>query len=715
MIRIETIISRFQEYSEEQVNCSPLQKAYILLAREQFHSNSSTIQFSLEIAQVLTGLRLDIQSLVSGLLSGLFMEGEISIEEIAEKMGKETANILMHLQTVNPASVKKDEDVRVAENMRNMIFATSKDIRILFVNLAIRLVQMRHCRDLYGDHCVKFSEETLATFAPIAERLGLAHIKIELEDLSLANLHPEAFKRIDDFCSQRKDKHHQVLKKLQTDISGMIRNNGLQGEVKGRIKHYYSIFRKGIKDQVDYEHIHDLIGIRIITEKIGDCYKILGLVHNGYQPVIERYKDYISYPKPNGYQSLHTMVYTNDGYGFELQVRTGKMDEIAEHGFASHWTYKVDNIPQSNSENIAWIQDLSDSLNITSDPRESLEIFTRELYSDFVYVFTPSGKIFKLPRGSSVLDFAFQIHTDIGMHCSGALINGRTCSSNTVLNHGDKVEVLTSEDQEPSVDWLQYSKTTRALSPIRYFLRKKEKQEAEKFGAELFSELLVKLGIKAEEFENSTAWKEFLKAENFKNKVDYFKDLGIGKSNIQKLHGLLTEPELPKKESFKTRLTLPFKKKQVGIKIAGMESSMIQYAHCCNPLHGDLIVGVVTRGEGVTIHWENCRIIQTQQINPDRLVDVEWAKEQLEKLPVRIHIQFDNRIRTNLLVIKVLDQAKIVVVENSLKLVQNTNYQDILMKIESSSQLDKIIKRLNALDSVKAYRKQETELVDSAG
>ena len=716
MIRIETIISRFQEYSAEEVNCSPLQKAYLMLAKTQFDSSSPAIQFSLEIAQVLTKLRLDIQSIVSGLLASAFMDGKISAQKISEMMGKETANILTHLQPAIPKLNQERDDIRIAENMRSLIFATSKDIRTLFVNLAVRLVQMRHCRKLFGRTCVALSQETLATFAPIAERLGLAHIKVELEDLSFSYLYPDDYQKIHDFCSQKNAQHHHVLGELQSDIAQKLALNGLQGDVKGRIKHYYSIFKKGIKDQVEYENIHDLIGIRIITGKTEDCYKILGLMHNSYQPVNERYKDYISYPKPNGYQSLHTMVYTKDGYGFELQVRTEKMHMIAEQGFAAHWTYKANHAPQIEGENISWIHDLTDSLNITSDPKESLEIFTRELYSEFVYVFTPSGKIFKFPRGATVLDFAFQVHTDIGLHCTGGLINGRGCTLKTILNQGDKVEVLTSEKQEPTISWQQHAITGRALSHIRHFLRKKEQKEAEKLGQELFAELLEKLKLDQEEFEKTDRWKEFLKLEQFKNKTEYFKALGFGHNNIQKLHGYLTtfetETTKPLREALKSKLISPFKKKQCGVRIAGMENSMIRYARCCNPLFGDAVLGVLTHGEGVTIHWEECTLIRKQSVNPDRLVDVEWTKEQTEKLPVHIHLQFDNQIQTNLAIIKVLTQAKITLVENSLKLVHNTSYQDIIMKVESRNQLDKILKKLNALPDVKAYRKQDSELKD---
>ncbi|PCI28089.1 MAG: hypothetical protein COB67_07075 [SAR324 cluster bacterium] len=715
MIRVETIISCFQEYTEGQVDCTPLQKAYIIVAKAQHHFSNTSLQLSLEIAQVLVDLKLDIQSVVSGLLYGTFREGKIDLDKVRDMMGKETALILENLYLIPQKNTAGEIKQQIAENMRHMIFATSKDIRILFVNLAVRIVYMRHYKKLLKSRSEGFAQETLAIYSPIAERLGLAHIKVELEDLSFSCLHPKEFKHISNFCQRMKISHDILLEKLHTDITELLENSQIVGNVAGRIKHHYSIFRKAKKDKVDYEYIHDLIGVRIITNSIGECYKVLGLMHETYQPVVERYKDYISYPKPNGYQSLHTMVFTQDGFGFELQIRTEKMHMIAERGVASHWEYKAHSKDILKDKQTAWLHDLTRSLNITSDPKESLEIFTRELYSDFVYVFTPSGKIIKLPRGASVIDFAYEVHTEIGAQCHSALINGRKCSIKTTLNHGDKVKVLTSEQQEPMTSWLLFATTTRALSHIRSFLCKKEQQEAEKLGKELFSELLLKLELKKGDFEDSTQWKEFLQKQQLKDQESYFRELGFGKANIKDLQFFITNVTPQKnKKTTKTKklLSLPFKKKQIGegVRIAGIENQMVHYANCCNPVKGDPVVGVFRRGKGVEIHWTNCVTIRSQSINPERLVEVEWVRERTEKFPVRIHLRFDDRIRTSFSIIKVLDQAKVVLLENNLRLLNNISHQDIKIKVDNVEQLGKILKRLNAVPQVEAHRQQDSHL-----
>lgn len=712
MIRIETIISSFQEYTGNKVDCSPIQKAYILAAKAQHLPrlfSGLSLETSLEVAAVLTDLKLDIQSIVSGLLHDVYGAKGISLDSIRDLMGKDTANIVECLQQTPQESAEDVEKSYIAENMRQMIFATSRDIRILFVNLAVRLVQMRHCNSLFPKRVKELSKETLAIYSPIAERLGLSHIKVELEDLSFKYLYPKEFKRIESFCRRNDENHGHLLERLQQNIDLLLEENGIHGKIKGRIKHFYSIFRKGLKDNVDYEHIHDLIGIRIITKNIGDCYKILGLLHGKYRPVGERYKDYISYPKPNGYQSLHTMVFTNDGFGFEVQIRTEEMHAIAERGVAAHWEYKTKSKKEINDiSHTDWIHDLTKSLNITSDPRESLEIFTRELYSDFVYVFTPNGKIIKLPRGASVIDFAYEIHTELGNHCSGALVNGRKSPIRTILSHGDKVEILNSDSVTPTREWLQVAVTTRALSQIRYFLRKKEQQEAEKLGEKIFLDFIAQTTQKLGEVETSDELQQFLKLHNFKDLKSYYRQLGFGKATIQELQGELAaisgSGSVDSDAVFDPEGT---EKNLCAVKIAGFENLMIRYATCCTPVNGDPVVGVVNRGKGVTIHWSHCTKIRSQEYNPERLVDVEWESKSIEKLPVRLHLEFDDQIRTHFQIMKVLNQSKVILVENILRLVNSISYQDLCIKVDNLPQLERILRKINGIPSVKAHRRQD--------
>lgn len=710
MIRIENIITDFQTYTDNKIDCSPIQKAYVLVAKSQPYLNlfpNSGLQVSLEVAKILVDLKLDIQSIVSGLLHSVLLTGKITLNEIKDLMGNETANIVEGMHNILRVSDIPDEKERIAEKMRQMIFASSKDIRIIFVNLAARLVRMRLGKRLSNVKIREIANETLQTYAPIAERLGLSHIKSELEDLCFSYLNPKAFNEIENFCKQNNQIHQSFLNQLHDELVEVLPANQIEARVKVRIKHHYSIYLKAQRVGVDYDQLHDLLGVRITVRNKDDCYKVLGLISSNYRPVTESFKDYISFPKPNGYQSLHIDVYNHDGIGFDVQIRTEEMDIVANRGVAAHWAYKENNTVTAGShENTSWLHDLSNSLDVASDSRESLEIFSRELYSDFVYVFTPKGKIIKLQSGAGVIDFAYAIHTELGHMCVGAKINGRNVSIKTKLKHGDKVEVHTTSKQKPSRDWLKYAVTSRALSKIRNHLRKEERQEAEKLGRELFVEQIAKLGKRLRDVLKSPELKKFLEKSGQTDINSYYALLGYGKANMDQIIRLF---EPPHQKNHAVARTHPkagpaLTQKREGVRIAGIENMLVKYANCCNPIKGDVIVGIVTQGQGVSIHLADCENVRARGFNPERLVDVEWIKSSSEKLPVRIHLRFDNLIKTNLQIMKILAGSKVVLVKNDLQLIDRTTRQDLTIKVDNNEQLDKILSKLNTIPSVKANR-----------
>lgn len=712
MIRIENIISDFKEYTNNEIDCSPIQKAYILAAKSQTYPKllpNTYLQKALEVTSILIELKLDIQSVVSGLLHGILLQGKISVDEISDLLGNETANIVAGMHNILKTSEIQDVNERVAEKMRQMIFASSKDIRIIFVNLAARTVRMRHGSWLSSNKSKILAKETLQTYAPIAERLGLSHIKMELEDLCFSYLYPKDYKEIQDFCKKNERLHKSMLENLYSDVMHLLLEQRIKAEVKTRIKHNYSIFQKAKRIGVDYDQLHDLLGIRIIVGEVDDCYKVLGTISNHYRPVTESFKDYISFPKPNGYQSLHIDAYSKDGVGFDIQIRTKKMDSVAERGVAAHWAYKEISVIQDNSaekSSTTWLKELSESLDFAIDPKESLEIFTRELFSDFVYVFTPKGKIIKLQVGSSVIDFSYAIHTELGHTCVGAKINGRNVSNRKLLRHGDKIEILTSLKQKPSADWLKYAITSRALSSIRSYLGKEERKAAEKLGEELFAEQIAKIGKKLKDVLNSLDLKEFLEKSGLENIEAYYVKLGFGKANIDKIL-ILFAPSVENQTSLKetaSKGSFPFSKKTEGVCIAGVENMLVRYANCCKPVKGDRIIGIVTQGQGVSIHMTDCENIRSQGYNRERLIEVEWIKSSSEKLPVQLQLQFNHLIKTNLQIMKVLANAKVVLINNSLQLVDNQSIQEATIKVDDLEQLEKILHKLNSIPSVKAKR-----------
>ncbi|MBU3914140.1 RelA/SpoT family protein, partial [bacterium] len=712
MIRIENIITDFQKYTDNKIDCSPIQKAYVLAVKAQPYLklfSTNYVQNALEVAKVLVDLRLDIQSIISGILHGILIEGKISIEEITDLLGEETAGIIAGMHDILGISDIQDEKERIAEKMRQMIFASSKDIRIIFVNLAARLVRMRKGSILYNLRMKSIAVETLQIYAPIAERLGLSHIKVELEDICFSYIYPKENKEIQDYFQNNQRIHQNTLQRLSDEIIDLLPAHGITGDVTKRIKHNYSIYQKAKRMGVEYDQLHDLLGIRIIVKEIDECYKVLGIISSFYQPVTESFKDYISFPKPNGYQSLHIDVFSKDGIGFDVQIRTLEMDKVAERGIAAHWSYKdkVTTEPGS-TDNTSWLTDLSQSLNFTSDPKESLEIFTRELYSDFVYVFTPKGKIIKLQSGACVLDFAYAIHTEVGQTCVGARINGRNTSIRTKLKHGDKVEIITSKIQTPNPDWIHHAKTSRALSKIRSYLRKEERLGAEKLGREIFAEEVAKMKKRLRDVLKSVELKEFLEKSGHADIESYYIHLGYGKAVINNLAEFFEPVQKKKpikgKPSPKTEIE---PKRRGSVHIAGIDNIMIHYANCCNPVKGDKVVGLVSQGQGISIHLIDCKNIRSKGFNPERLVDVEWVKSASEKLPVNIHLEFDNLIKTNLQIMKTLSAAKVILVENNLRLVDNKSYQDIKVKVDNTEQLEKILSKLNSINSVSAQRKKD--------
>ncbi|MCG8333382.1 MAG: RelA/SpoT family protein [Proteobacteria bacterium] len=714
MIRIEEIISSFQEYTENKIDCSPIQKAYVLAAKAQPSLKilpRNELQSALEVADVLIGLRLDIQCIVSGILNGVLTEGKISIDEVQDLMGEETASIVAGMNNIRMVFRIEDEKERIAEKMRQMVFASSKDIRIIFVSLAARLVRMRSGTRLSGLRITAIARETLQIYAPIADRLGLSHIKVELEDLCFSYIHPKESKELDEFRQNNEGLHKKTLQRLHEEILSLMKANKIDGKVKGRIKHNFSVYQKSKRIGVDYDQLHDLLGVRIIVDDIDQCYKVLGLINSHFQPVTESFKDYISFPKPNGYQSLHIDVYTNDGIGFDVQIRTADMDNIAERGVAAHWAYKAtSNDNQATSENTSWLHDLSNSLDVALDATESLEIFTRELYSDFVYVFTPKGKIIKLQKGACVIDFAYSIHTEVGHTCVGAKINGRNVAIKTELKHGDKVEILTSSKQSPSRDWLHFAVTSRALSKIRSHLRKEERTEAEALGKEMFHEKIVELGKRTRDVLKSSELKSFLSDAGYADINSYYIHIGYGKINLSELDHLFSPPSQKKKSVSKPQQRIQPKldpKAKRVVNVSGIDNMMVKYANCCNPVKGDDIVGLITQGQGVSVHLKSCENIKTQSYDPDRLIDVQWVRSAAEKLPVKLKLTFDTLMKTNLMIMKVLAAAKVDLLENNMKQVDNRSQQELKILVDNTEQLDKIISRLNSIKSVNAQRSRE--------
>ncbi|MDT8448157.1 MAG: RelA/SpoT family protein [bacterium] len=705
MIRIEQIISEFKSYNPN-ADVSPLQKAYILAARLLASPSglvAQPIAEHLEVAHILVGLKLDIESIVSGLLYSTIKEHRTSAAELSGHIGEATAKIVEALDALPGWTGERTGKDEMAEAMRELVLAASQDPRVIFIKLAVRLVRLRHWSSILRQKSKGFGSETLEIFAPLAERLGLNHLKVELEDRAFALIHPKEFQAIQKFLESQREAHLAFLQALQEELLRLLALDHIEAVIHNRIKHSFSIYQKARKYDVHYQDIHDLLGLRILTKSKDEAYKVLGLVHGRFNPVHGRFKDYIAFPKANGYQSLHTMVLNDQGTGFEVQIRTEEMHHVAELGVAAHWSYKAA-LPKAEKSNssLAWLNELSQSLGIAADPKESLEIFTRELYSDLVYAYSPKGKIIKLPAGSTVLDFAYAIHTDLGNRCIGAKIDGRILPVQHRLHHGDQVSILTSEEAHPTQSWLAYARTTRALSQIRQGLRKRENKEALKLGREIFVEQIQRFEIPLDEFSESAEFQGFLLKHGYEDAAAYWTQMGFGNASMNELKAYLLSinEHIPQRQSRK--LVLPFQRKVDVVEIPGLEDIQVRIAKCCAPIHGDAISGLMIQGEGVSVHQTDCKYLTG--IDPKRLVEAQWVLRPEDRKTVKVVLHFDADIKTHVQIMRIFASAKVVLQECHHRLVENRSTQEVICQVASLDQLAKILKRLNNLNPVTARR-----------
>jgi len=710
MIRLEQIISEFKSYNPA-ADVSPLQKAYILTARllsSPSTSGESNINAHLEVALVLAKLRLDVESVVAGMLFSTIRDNQIQLGELSGQIGEATAKIVYALDQLPSSASERETKDEVAQAMQQLIAAATKDPRVIFVKLAVRLVRLRHWDSFSKLKSQSFASETLEVFAPLAERLGLNHLKIELEDLSFSLLYHKEFGRIKDWLLSQSDFHQKFLTDTRQTLLDIFEEHGVQAEIQQRIKHSYSIYLKALKYNIHYQDIHDLLGFRVIVPLKEDTYRVLGLVHDHFSLVQGRFKDYITYSKANEYQSLHTTVLNDEGVGFEVQIRTAEMHEVAEFGIAAHWYYKA-KLPHRSSaasDRLFWLKDLSASLGIAANPKESLEIFTRELYSDLVYAYSPKGKIIKLPFGSTVLDFAYAIHSELGNRCAGAKIDGQLKPLQHLLKHGDQVYVITEETSQVKQTWLSYARTVRSLSQIRQQLRKKDHAEARKLGQEIFEEQVNQFED-PEAFLRSDQFQSFLSKQGYDQKEVYWSELGFGHSSMNELKLFLANNSVlgSKRKSKVISLRLP--KKPDVVKIPGAEGIKIRLAKCCNPLRGDDILGIMNQGDGVTVHQVDCRNLNG--IDPQRKIDAQWALNPESRKTVQLLLHFDQEIKTHLQIMKIFASAKVLLLECRHRLLENKSTQEVTCQVATLDQLAKVLNRLNSLNSVTARRVFESD------
>ena len=590
------------------------------------------------VAKILAGFGMDNETVIAGLLHDVVEDTSYSREQLIEDFDEKIADLVDGVTKLGNISYDSTEKAQ-AENFRKMFLAMSKDIRVLVIKLADRLHNMRTLEYMPTNKRITKAMETLEIYAPLAGRLGIFSIKFELEDLSLKYLHPLEYKKLVNAVERRKSEYEKNLESLTGTISELLEEAGIQHDVKGRAKHLYSIYRKMIMQQKEIDEIFDILAVRILVSSVKDCYAALGLVHNRWKPIPGRFKDYIAMPKPNMYQSIHTTVLGDNGEPFEIQIRTYEMHRVAEYGIAAHWKYKegkVSGDSDDSEKKLAWLRQALEWQKEAEDSVEFLETVKVDLFNNQVFVFTPGGDVMELPAESTPLDFAFKIHTDIGIRCVGAKVNGKMVTIDHTLKNGDIVEIVTSANSSgPSVEWLKKCKTSGAKNKIRNWLRKADKDSDVTKGRTNINNYIKKKGYDPSLVTKNAYILKAVKDFNCSNVNELFLQISRGGSTVSKLGQKLIEyyeadnqikaeeqeaPEIKKRPVNRDR-----ERSDSGIIVKGTDNLLIRRATCCNPVPGDPIIGYISKGKGITVHRTDCvNIRNIKEEDRGRLIEVEW-------------------------------------------------------------------------------------------
>jgi GTP diphosphokinase / guanosine-3',5'-bis(diphosphate) 3'-diphosphatase len=638
--QLETLIEEIPKY-QPGADLDVLARAYRFSAAshqgQQRASGEPYLSHPLEVANLLVDFKMDVTTVTAGLLHDVLEDTAATKADLEREFGGEIAELVDGVTKIGKLAFSSREE-RQAENFRKMLVAMARDLRVLMIKLADRLHNMRTLDYLPSDRAKKIAQETLDIYAPLAHRLGMAKVKAELEDLGLRTLNPADYvdlqKRVAKRRLEREADINQVIAILQRKLSEV----GIDSQIRGRPKHFYSIWKKMHDQGREFDEIYDLTAVRVITASVRDCYGALGVIHSLWKPVPGRFKDFIAMPKVNMYQSLHTTVIGPKGDPVEIQIRTREMHRIAEEGIAAHWLYKERKAGKDKlDESLVWLRQLIETQQDTKDPQEFMDTVRVDLFPDEVYVFTPKGDVKALPEGATPLDFAYAVHTKVGEHCVGAKVNAKLVPLRFTLRQGDIVEIVTSPNQHPSRDWLKIVKSTRARAKINQWLKVEERARSIELGREMFEREARKYRLNPSALLGGDEIKKAAADFGFAGPDDLLAALGYGKSSVHQVlnklapNALLETPEKPKPSATRPAPV-------DGVRIRGVDDLLVRFARCCNPLPGDPIVGFITRGRGLTVHARDCLTVAKSVLDRERLIDVEWDVEEPGKRPVRIAV-----------------------------------------------------------------------------
>lgn len=711
---LENLILKIERYNP-QVNTKQVIKAYSFAeaAHEGQYRNSGERFFvhPYNVAMILIELNMDTDTIVAGLLHDVLEDTDVIYEKLVEEFGEEVADLVEGVTKLKKLKYKTKQENQ-AENLRKMVVAMAKDIRVIIIKLADRLHNMRTLEYMSEEKKKEKALETLEIYAPLAHRLGISKIKWELEDLSLRFLDPEGYyKLVDKVSKQRREREayiQVIIKTLQEKLDKLE----VSCEISGRPKNFYSIYRKMVYQNKSFEQIFDLTAIRIIVDTVKDCYGALGIVHTMWKPIPGRFKDYIAMPKPNMYQSLHTTVIGPQGEPFEVQIRTWDMHRTAEYGIAAHWKYKEGTVKTDNfDEKLSWLRQLLEWQKDMKDPKEFMESLKIDFFTDEVFVFTPKGDVINLPNGSTPIDFAYRVHTAVGNNCVGAKVDGRIVPLDYKLKNGNIVEVITSANSTgPSRDWLKVVKSSQAKTKIRQWFKKEEKDLNIIKGKNMLEKEVKRQGFKLTEILKEDWLKNIASKLSLNNTDDLYAGLGYGSITLSQVMPRLKEFYKERHDIKEEKSVLEPKiisqtsrkkeRAQQGVKIKGVDNIKVRFSKCCNPVPGDEIVGYITRGRGVSIHRSDCPNIEDLE-NGERFIYVEWADDEKASYQAEIQIKATDRSGILTDITQRITEAKLAV----LSLSARTNREklvvmNIILEIKDIDQLRQLMKKIKKIKGV---------------
>lgn len=719
---IENLIKVINENCNN-VDIETIKKAYNLAKEahkdQSRESGEPYIIHPIDVACILAELGMDTSTIAAGLLHDVIEDTDYTYEDMAKNFNEEIANLVEGVTKLGKIQYKTKEEQQ-ADNVRKMLLAMAKDIRVIIIKLADRLHNMRTLKFMKKEKQKQKAKETLDIYAPLAHRLGMSKIKWELEDLSFRYLHEEEYYDLVHKIAEKRIEREEYIDSVIKDLHEKLEDSGIDADIEGRPKHFYSIYRKMVNKHKSIEQIFDLTAIRILVDSVKDCYGVLGIVHTIYKPIPGRFKDYIAMPKPNMYQSLHTTVIGPQGKTFEIQIRTFEMHKTAEYGIAAHWKYKEGNNDDDKGMDfetkLAWLRDILEWQKETSDAEEFMEGFKIDLFSDEVFVFTPKGVVINLASGSTPIDFAYRIHTDIGNKCVGAKVNGKIVPLDYKLKTGEIVEIITSKTTKgPNMDWLNIAKSNQAKSKIRQWFKRVKKEENIEKGKELLEKELKKQCVNYNDIAKGDVYERMMKRYNIHQMDDLYSSIGVGMISASNFISRLKEDNTDEKEKYSKEAVeknieekiqkserKQEKNNNYGVTVKGLNNIMVRFAKCCNPVPGDDVLGYITKGRGVSIHRKDCNNLKTLiETEPEKIVEASFGKAEGSGYIAEIQIKTEDRMG-------ILSEIMVVISEKGLPLNSlnansakgNIAIINIKIKINSVEQLKEFMKAIRKITGV---------------